>query len=308
MLRKGLHINAVLTVLLLTGLFSGSSFAQEESTDDEHKVYKKSKFLTGLFVGAYQANQYTAAAYNGYGYDLEGNQNNFQNSLMVQKIKREYGGGYGQTDQVAQALGVDPGQWEFNESDMPTNMRYAPAIMLGLNFRLPLSKRSAVTFNLNFSKLNVNGEFTMTLIKPQNPNPAINSNIRVFPIRGTEQRLLFQLGFQQIFGKLNKTNVFGELGINGTLAKYNSNFININGLQIDLTYYLNQALYPASSPARRPVGFGIGAYAALGINFNLNEKFDMQILYSPSHELVKIGNNPTLKLQHAGGLRIYYKI
>ncbi len=302
-----MKMNRVFFYLTVLSFYSGVIKAQDDAAEDEHVVYKKSKFLTGLIIGVYQANQYTAAAYNGYGYGLDGTQNNFQNSLMFQKIKREYGGGYGQPDQIAQALGVDPGQWDFNETDMPTNMRYAPAIMLGLNFRMPLTKRSAVTFNVNFAKLNVNGDFTMTLIKPQNPNPALNGNVKVFPIRGTEQRLLFQLGFQQIFGKLNKTNFFGELGINGTLAKYNSNFININGLQIDLTYYVNQALYPATGPARKPVGFGVGAYAALGVNFNLNEKFDMQILYTPSHELVKIGNNPTLKLQHAGGMRIYYK-
>ncbi|MBL7933443.1 MAG: hypothetical protein JNL60_16170 [Bacteroidia bacterium] len=303
------HTYPFLFVLAFTAFFGNSLFAQDEDADDEHKVYKKSKFLTGVFIGAYQANQYTAPAYNGFGYDLDGNQNSFERSLMNQKINYEYSGKYGTTDQIAQALGVDPGQWNFDASDMPTNMRYAPAIMLGLNFRLPLSKRSNITLNLNFSKLNINGAFTMTLIKPQNPNPAQNNNVQVFPIKGTEQRMLFQLGFQQIFGKLNKTNVFGEIGINGTLAKYNSNVININGLQIDLIYYQNQTLYPTvAGPARKPVGFGIGAYAALGINFDLNEKFNMQILYSPSHERVKVGNNPTLKLQHAGGLRLYYKI
>lgn len=297
-------------VLLLTACFSSKVFAQDEDVDDEHKVYKKSKFLTGVFIGAYQANQYTAPAYNGYGYGLDGNQNTFFNSLMYQKICNEYSGRYGGTDQIAQALGVDPGPgttWDFNESDMPTNMRYAPAIMLGLNFRLPLTKRSNITFNMNFAKLNINGAFTITKIKPPNPNPAGTNGVQICAIKGTEQRLLFQLGFQQIFGKLNKTNFFAEIGINGTLAKYNSNLININGLTIDLTNYINQTLY-ASTPARKPVGFGLGAYAALGINFDLNEKFNMQILYSPSHERVKIGNNPTLRLQHSGGLRLYYKI
>ena len=152
-----------LYILSLLHLFCFTNLcAQEEDTDDEHKVYKKSKFLTGVFIGAYQANQYTAPAYNGFGYDLEGNQNSFERSLMNHKINYEYSGKYGTTDQIAQALGVDPGQWNFDASDMPTNMRYAPAIMLGLNFRLPLSKRSNITFNLNFSKLNINGAFTMT--------------------------------------------------------------------------------------------------------------------------------------------------
>lgn len=282
------------------------SIAQDE--DEEQKIIEKPKFLTGFFVGAYFANRYTASAYNGYGFALDGTQNDFVHSLMYQKIKNEYGGGYGLHDQVADALGVDQGQWEFNESDMPINMHYTPAVFLGLHFKLPVTKKSAFVFNLNAAKLNVEGNFTMSLLRPQNPNPAMNSNVKVFAIRGSEQRLLFQLGFQQVFGKSEQVNLFGELGLNGTLAKYNSNTIYINTLQIELTNYWNQALYPAPGPARKPVGFGLGAYASLGVNMELNQKFTMQIVYSLSHEKVSIGNAPTLKLQHALGLRFYYKI
>ena len=84
--------------------------------------------------------------------------------------------------------------------------------------------------------------------------------------------------------------------------------IYINNLQIDLTYYLNQAIYPAPGPLRRPVGFGVGAFAGLGINVNINPKFTLQLLYTPSFEKVNIGTAPVLKLQNALGLRVYYNL
>ena len=295
-------------ILLFFLLVFGNSIkilAQDE--EEENLPVKKPKFLTGFYLGSYFPNKYTATVYNGYGFALDGTQNAFQSSLMYQKIKMEYGGGYGQRDQIADALSVDQKQWEFNETDMPINMRYTPAIMVGLNFKLPVMKRSAFIFNLNATKLSVEGNFTMTLIKPQNPNPTLNTNQRVCAIRGNEQRLQFQLGFQHVFGKNDKAGVFGELGLNGTLAKFDKNVIYINDLQIDLTYYANDALYIYSVPARKPVGFGLGAFAGLGINFEMNPKFSLQFLYTLSHEKVNLGNSPTLKLQHALGLRIYYK-
>lgn len=284
-----------------------SLHAQDDS-DDDQKLIKNPKFLTGFYVGAYFPNKYTASAYNGYGYGLDGVQNNFYNSLMYQKIMNQYGYGLGLHDRVADAIGVDQGQWDFSPSDMPINMHYTPAILLGLNFKLPVTKKSAFTFNLNGSKLNIEGNFTITLRKPQNPNPAQTSNVMIFPIRGSEQRLLFQLGFQQIFGKNDVINFFGEVGLNGTLAKYNSNTVYINSLQIELTSYWNTALYPTAGPAKKPVGFGLGAYGSLGVNMELNPKFGLQFLYTLSQEKVKIGNNPTLKFQNAVGMRVYYKL
>ncbi|MDP1802145.1 MAG: hypothetical protein Q8L81_12380 [Bacteroidota bacterium] len=287
-------------------LISFNAFSQDDEDEETIRPGRKSKFLTGFYVGSYFANKYSASTYNGYGFDLEGNRYSFENSLMKQKIYYEYGPGRGNFDYVAEALVVDQGQWDFIESDMPVNMHYTPAIMLGFNFKVPVDKTSAIIFNLNASKLNVEGNFTITTRKVPSINPGINNNIQSFPIRGSEQRLLFQLGFQKLIGELEKLNFFVEAGFVGTLAKFDRNMIYINNLNIDLTYYLNQTQYAAPGPARKPVGFGVGAYAGLGANININPKFTLQLLYTPSYEKVNIGTNPTLKLQNALGLRVYY--
>ncbi|MBL7922026.1 MAG: hypothetical protein JNJ40_17050 [Bacteroidia bacterium] len=285
-------------------------FSQDNEEEAEEPTFrKKSKFQTGFYVGSLFANKYSASTYNGYGFDREGNRNTFINSYMHQKIVNEYGGGYGQYDYIADAIGVDQRQWTFNESDMPFNMRYVPAIIVGFNFKAPINGSSAFIFNVNAAKLGVEGNFTITKTGPTNPNPAANNNILNFPIKGSEQRLLFEMGFQKLLGEEEgKLNFFIEAGFVGTLAKYDRNMIYINNLQIDLTYYVNQAIYPAPVPGRKPVGFGVGAFAGLGANVNINPKFTLQLLYTPSYEKINIGTNPTLKLQNAIGLRVYYNL
>ncbi len=307
-MKKQDKIRILFLFLLLTS--AAGLLAQDEETRDEtlRSHPRKSKILTGLYVGSYFANKYTANLYNGYGFDMDGNRNTFGNSLMHQKIVNEYGGGYGQHDQIADALGVDQGQWTFNESDMPFNMHYTPAIMVGAHFKIPVSRRSSVIVNVNGVKLNIEGNFTITTLKPNNPNPLINNNVQTFAIKGGEQRLLFQLGFQQLFGEDDKFNFLLEGGAIGTLAKFDKNYIYINTCgRIDLTYYVNQTLYPAPYPGKRPLGFGVGAYAGVGVNLDVSPKFLVQMIYNPSYEKVNMGDTPKLKLQHAIGMRFYYK-
>lgn len=297
------------TVFFMLLLAGGANLLAQNGNDpdpDQPLVRRKSKFLTGLYVGAYFPNKYSASTYNGYGFDANGNRNSFLNSFMYQKIKNEYGGGYGQYDQIAEALGVDQHQWEFTESDMPVNMRYIPSILLGLNFKIPVDKRNAIILNCNGAKLGIEGNFTITTLKPSGNNPATNTNLQTFPIKGKEQRLQLEIGYQRIFGDDEKLNFFGEVGFVGTLAKFDQNMIYINNLQIDLTYYVNQTLYPAPNPTKQPVGFGVGAFAGLGLNADVNPKFTVQFMYTLSHEKVNIGTSPTLKLQHGLGLRVYY--
>jgi len=296
----------LLFFLFLAGSFS--LFSQDEETDDEtlRSHPRKSKILTGLYVGSYFANKYSANAYNGYGYDVDGNRNSFDNSLMKFKIQNEYGGAWGR-DYVAEALGVDQGRWKFTESDMPFNMRYTPAIMVGVNFKISVAKRSSLLLNINGTKLNVEGSFSIQLDNPASPNPAVNKNTLYFPITGSEQRLLCQLGFQQLLGGDEKFNFLVEGGLLGTLAKFDRNVIYINSLQINLYDYTNQTLYYSPYPTTVRVGFALGAFAGLGVNFDVNAKFIIQFLYTPSYERINIGTDSKQKLQSAIGIRMYYK-
>ena len=126
-------VNIKPAVFILFLVLNFNSFAQDEDAKNNQlpTIRRKSKFLTGFYLGSYFANKYSASTYNGYGFDVDGNQNSFLNSFMYQKIMNEYGGGFGGYDRIAEALGVDQNQWVFSESDMPINMRYVPGLLAG---------------------------------------------------------------------------------------------------------------------------------------------------------------------------------
>lgn len=290
--------------LLFITLFHFQTFSQDENSDDETIVYNKKGFQIGLYVGAYFANQYTASLYDGYGFDIDGHRNSFENSFMYNKIVLEYGGGYGQIDYIANELNVAPGDWSFNESDMPVNIRYNPAFATALQARYSVDERNAILLNVNGSKINVSGNFTITTNTASQPNQVVG-NIRTFSIRGTEQRLIFQMGYQRLLGESDKINFLVEGGLNITLTKFDKNEILINNLLIDLTQSFQLAGYP-NYIIRKPIGTGYGFFAGLGVNFSLNEQFRVQLVYNPTYERINIGENRKLKLQNSVGLRMYY--
>ncbi len=301
-------------ILLLTssvqGIAQGTRDDDKENDKDNDQDFVPKKGLRlGLYVGSYFANQYTASIYDGYGFDIDGQKNNWENSFMNQKINIEYGGyGFpGQPDQIATALNIDYQTWTFNESDMPTKMRYTPAFSVGLNCIYSADIRNAILLNVNLAKLNISGNFT--IITPQQAGSSqMNDRIKTFAIKGVEQRMMFQFGYQRILGDNEKVNFFVEGGLHVTVTKYDRNEILINNLTIDLTNYNNSVLFSSALLVRKPIGTGLGAFAGFGTNLTINPKFTIQLLYSPTYERVNIGVNPRLKLQNAIGLRAYYNM
>ncbi|MES2592672.1 MAG: hypothetical protein V4608_12375 [Bacteroidota bacterium] len=298
----------LLITLLICSMPAISQETDNNEIDNSSYVAPKKGFRLGLYVGSYFANQYTANMYDGYGFDIDGNKNSWDNSLMNQKINMEYGGkGYaGQTDQIALALNVDPQTgWTFDESDMPTNVRYNPSFAVGLDCIYSVDVKNAIIFNVNLAKINSSGNFT--IVTPQQNNTTqINDRIKTFSIRGSEQRMLLQFGYQRILGDNEKVNFFVEGGLHFTLAKYDKNEILINTLKIDLTSYYNNVAYSSALILKKPIGTGMGVFGGIGTNLTINPKFTIQLLYSPTYERINIGINPRLKLQHAIGLRVYY--
>ena len=287
-------------------LLSTNSKAQDDVENENNIALEKKGLKLGINIGSYFANKYTASIYDGYGFDIDGNKNSFDNSFMYQKIVLQYGGGYGQTDLIAQALSVDHNEWFFKASDMPINMRYNPAFVVGLVMRYSVDDKNSIILNVNGSKLKAYGNFTITTTKQLNTNQ-LTGNIHTFAIRGAEQRLMFQFGYNRLLGNNEKLNFFVEGGLNITMAKFDSNEILINTLYIDLTTYYDYPGYPTYR-TRKPIGTGFGAFAGLGIHLNISPKWLVQLGYNPTYEGINIGVDPKLKLQHTIGLKAYYKL
>lgn len=305
-MKPKLHLFRLSFLVVTLSILFTPLYSQEgnESNDEETIIYNKKGFQIGLYVGAYFANKYTAQLYDGYGFDIDGNRNSYENSFMYNKIVLEYGGGYGQTDYIANELNVAPGDWSFNESDMPVNMRYNPAFATALQIRYSVDERNAILINVNGTKINVYGNFTITTNTASQPNQTLG-NIHTFAIRGAEQRLIFQMGYQRLLGESNKINFLVEGGLNVTISKFDKSEILIKNLLIDLTQSFQLPGYP-NYIIRKPIGTGYGAFAGFGVNFSLSEQFRAQLVYNPSYERINIGENRKLKLQNSVGLRMYY--
>jgi hypothetical protein len=297
------------TLVSVSILYCSPAYSQ--SLPDQTDGGKEKKISTALYLGSCFANKHTAAFYDGYGYDEMGAKNNFINALdlrkssfMYQKIVLEYGGLNGQTDQIAMALGVNPGEWSFNETDMPLKMKYNPALEVGLQLNYAVTKKNLLLLNINTSQLTASGVFSMVITSPPigNQQPGYQ-NIQTFAITGKEQRLVFQAGYRRILGDDAVFNFFIEGGPLLNITKYLGNEISINNLRIDLSSYYNQSYYPTYR-AKYLRGIGLGVFAGSGLTITANQNWKIQLLYSPSYEKIAVGPEPTFTFQHRIGVRV----
>lgn len=290
-------------------------FCQDSLEVESISRNRKKTFHLGLYVGAYFANKYSASLYDGYGYDINGQRNNFATSVLNYEISNNYGGGNGGPDQIAALLNVSPGEWVFNESCMPINLRYTPAYLVGLNTRYIIDEKNSILLNISGTKLSVNGKFNIfskTYTGPSTvPGTSNSLALNQFTIVGGEQRLLFQLGYQRYYGKNEKINLFTDIGLNIIMAKFQKNqaFIsNNNGsIIIDLMNTYSQPNFSYIN-AKYLVGVGIGMFGSLGVNFNMNPKYTVQLLYNPSYDLIPLGDTRVFKMQNGIGVRFYYNL
>jgi hypothetical protein len=265
-------------------------------------------------VGAFWANRHTAYIYDGYGFDENGQRNTFSNSILYNQIVNVYGGANGGNDYIAQLLNVNHGDWYFTEQDMPINLRYTTTYLVGLNARYQIHKKAGIMLNINASKLIVNGKFTISSTTRNNGFQS-QAKINEFTITGAEQRLMFQLGYQRILGDNEKLNLMVEGGLNIIFSKAQKNqaFLNselnegANNFTIDLMTVYNQPPYSFYS-VKYLIGAGIGAVGGIGFHLTFNPRYTVQLLYSPSYDRVGLGYNPSFRLQHGVGLRVYFNM
>lgn len=284
----------------------------EDEADREADEYwaedGRKGLYAGIYLGAFFSNPYSARLYDGYGFDLDGNPNSFANSFMNRKINFElsqqsFGG-----DQVAEQLGVAPGEWSFDESDMPTNLKYNIAFAFGLQGRYHVNNKDVFLFNMNFMRLTVNGQYTITTTASAPVGELLPQNaIRTFGIRGEEQRIMFQIGYQRILGNNETFNWLIEAGVDLTLSKFERNEAQLGNLVIDLTTFYNQFGFQEIA-ARNLTGAAVGAFAGFGGQVEAGEKWVMQLVYNPLFQKVALGTDTKYGLHHSVGLRAIYQL
>ncbi len=283
--------------------------------EDEKEEVERKGFYAGLYVGALFSDPYSSRLYDGYGFDRDGQTNTFANSFMNQQINGLYGNPQSQQgDQIAQQLNVGPGEWNFDESDMPVNLTYNIAFSFGLQGRYYFDNKNALLFNINFSQLTVNGQFTINLLTTQpisDPTDPGGINfaepIQTFGIRGEEQRVGLQLGYQRVLGNHEHFNWVFEAGVDLTFAKFDGNQAEINNLVIDLTTFYNR-FGAQTEAARNLTGVSAGAFAGFGPQLETGGKWTIQLLYNPVFQKIALGNDTQYGIHHMVGFRAIYNI
>ncbi len=263
-------------------------------------------FHFGFNLGAYFANRSTASLYDGYGFDVNGDKNTFENSFLYRKIVLENGGMNGTQDNIALQLKVNHEDWTFDKTDMPNSVRYKPAFLLGIHLNYGFRKRESIIFNLNFARINAEASFTIGTIPPAGSNQLYPS-VHTFPLRGSENRTMMQLGYSHIFGNNKYIDFFAEGGLSINFAKLQKYFGQVNDLRLDLTTFNYQNGFTNYEPQHYS-GWGFGAFAGAGVYVRVSSKYTAKVLYSPSYEKINLGLAPSAHAQHSVLVRIYYTI
>ncbi len=282
------------------------NWADEETPKEPIVLEELQGLVIGLNLGFYQANPNTAGIYGGYGFDREGARLGFAQSWLNQALT----GNPEFIRRTSTAVGLAEGEWLFEESDMPGEMRFRPSFMWGAHFRYLLNPDFGFFVEINGTNPVTIGEFTIQ-------TPAINpigqvGSLQAFRIRGEEQRLMFAVGAHRVIGRKERerqgksTGVLPiiDFGINTTLAQFEESFIDLGEIvgPVDLTIFYQQQGIPIDQ-ARILSGVGFGGFAGGGVQIHLGADIMIDLIYRASFEQVRLGEWNERGFQHIFALR-----
>ncbi len=239
----------------------------------------------GLNLGGYLANGATANYYNGSGaYSGIGNQ-----GTLAQILSSSNTHSY---NRIRQDIGYD-----FSLHGLPMNMRYSPAMMLGLYASLQINPRVALVAESNFTRLRAEDQFTIEL---ERFSSIEGDNIERYLISGTEERIDIRLGIQYTFIRVDSyVHPFMEFGFTATDTKAKNNTARIAGHTYSLHFPGTSQYFP-----ERDFGLGMGAHGSVGLSMDVSEEFKFSFGYSIIYNQINLGNNQDFGFQHSIFIRL----
>ena len=258
-----------------TDKLNKSNYSLLDSLKHKNKKKNNDGLFFGVNLGFYKANNYTAQYYNGSG------TNKLNDSLLFS---------YNNVQNIKNALGTDT----FNLGYLPSKMKYAPAMMIGLFLKYNINN-SSFFFQFNYCKLKANDVFTILLLDT-------NTNTITFPkqesISGSEQRTNIDIGYCYNFTHNKNYIPYIECGFNINDTKFIYNKIKIENLEINL---VNQwILYYNIIQG----GIGTGVFLGGGINFVFNESVSVIPGFDIYYTKTKLGNFDQLKLNYSAFVKV----
>lgn len=291
-MKNQLRIIPVAVILLLAALqLHAQSFGRTQvlntgqlfqyDEDEEAEEDSIRGLSIGLNLGSYFANAKTAAVYNGGGpfagyindaamirwYSIPeriGMDGVFQNDPNTVNVIKDF---------------YNTQNYGFNSDYASTNMRYNPAMYVGLNLKWNFNRYAAIIMNMNAMKLKAVGQFTMQ-VTPSSQNNQFNSGTQLLSVAGEEQRFNLNLGYRQGWMMGDMSNFFVQVGGSMLGTKWMSNYALVADRQFDL---ITQGFVAGQQAlATTPnTGVGFGAYIETGIEFWIGKySFDLGIGFS----------------------------
>ena len=256
---------------------SNNSYVYEEDEEQEDTLQGLS---FGLNIGSYFANSETANIYNGSGPFAE--DVNAAANVRWYSIPERIGidGPFAQSNDIREIQSFYNAQtYSFPFDYAPTNMRYNPAMYVGLNLKWNFNRYAALLMNINACKLKAVGQFTMQL-PPTSQTAQNNVGPTLLSIAGEEQRFNINLGYRQGWMMGDYSNFFVQVGGSMLGTKWMRNYVLVADRQFDL---ITSGFVAGQTPmsATPNTGVGFGAFVQTGVEFWVGKySFDIGLGFS----------------------------
>ncbi len=239
-------------LLIIAGL---PSFAQTDGADIEIDNSTDGRgWVFGLNVGVYYPSKKTAGYYNGN----PGNKNNVNYVMSNYYWYRDIYNALGAHDSIA-------------VKGLPQNMHYKLAIQPGLYAQYCFNSSLALVIQFNYMRLKAND----VLVFEVDPKPyATEPDLRLYPMRGVEERIYGDIGLKRTFPKTDKLSyyVMGGLNVNSTQVKKSSFYVEEVEYNM-INIYEGGSYVPNGNTQSYNVyqgGIGVGMFASAGLSLNFN--------------------------------------
>jgi len=239
-----------LILSLLSTIAVATSFAQTDDANIEIDNSKDGKgWILGLNVGVYYPSKNTAAYYNG----KSGNVNN------VKYVMSNY---YWYQD-IFHALGAHD---SISVAGLPENMHYKLAMQPGLYAQYCFNSTLALMIEFNYMKLKTDDVITFEVDPPK--DYLGNPDLRLYPMRGVEERIYADIGIKRTYPKTDKLSYFvmGGVNVNSTQVKKSSFYVEEVEYSM-INVYQDGGYVPNSNSQTYNVyqgGIGVGGFAGVG--------------------------------------------
>ena len=266
-------------VLFLTGWPAGKAVSGPIAEDLALPPEEEGPTLVisyGLNVGAYFAHKGTANYYNGSG----------RNSLE-EAINRRHN-----YNRIRESLDHD-----FELHQLPADMAYSPAIMVGIFGGLHFTERTALYGSANYTRLSAKDQFTIEI---ERPSFIEGDNIKSYSVYGKEERSEIMIGLRHTYNAPQSyLHPYFELGGSMTDTRIRQNNIRIEGSTYSIrrptdTYY-----------NVRDDGIGFGAWAGGGVRMDVGESYAFDLGFNSNYARINLGEHNNYRLQFTLFVRLY---